>query len=82
MPTVIDCEYTVAGEGPPLFLIHSIGAARDTWRFLVPTLTQHFTVITYDLRGHGTSPLAQGEFGLDDLVACRPLGYASLSFGL
>ncbi len=68
MPTVIDCEYTVAGEGPPLFLIHGIGAARDTWRFLVPTLTQHFTVITYDLRGHGTSPLAQGEFGLDDLV--------------
>ena len=69
MSDTIACEYTVEGEGPPLFLIHGIGAARDGWRFMVPTLRQHFTVVSYDLRGHGTSPLPDGPFGLDDLVA-------------
>jgi len=69
MKTAIDCEYTVEGAGPPLVLIHGIGAARDAWRFMVPALREHFTVISYDLRGHGTSPLPGGEFGLDELVA-------------
>ena len=65
----IDCEYTVQGEGPSLFLIHGIGAARDTWRFALPELVEHFTVVSYDLRGHGDSPMPDGEFGLDELVA-------------
>ncbi len=68
MSQVIDCEYTVEGDGPPLFLIHGIGAARDTWRFVLPTLSQHFTCISYDLRGHGVSPKPDDEFGLDELV--------------
>jgi pimeloyl-ACP methyl ester carboxylesterase len=68
MTEVIDCEYSIAGEGPALFLIHGIGAARNTWRKAMPLLTKHFKVITYDLRGHGTSPMPNGEFGLDDLV--------------
>ena len=29
---------------------------------------QNFTVVTYDLRGHGESPIPDGEFGLDELV--------------
>lgn len=65
----IDCAYTVEGEGPPLFLIHGIGAARDAWRFIVPLLRDRFTLVTYDLRGHGDSSLPGGEFGLDELVA-------------
>ena len=52
-----------------MFLIHGIGAARNTWRKLLPLLSQHYTVITYDLRGHGESPLPDAEFGLQDLVA-------------
>ena len=68
MSNVIDCEYTVQGDGPPLFLIHGIGAARNTWAKALPELTPHYTVVTYDLRGHGASPLPEGEFGLDELV--------------
>jgi len=56
MTTAINCDYSVAGDGPPLILIHGIGAARDTWRYAIDQLTSHFTVVTYDLRGHGTSP--------------------------
>ena len=69
MSQAIDCAYSVEGDGPPLFLIHGIGAARNTWAKLLPVLTPHYTVVTYDLRGHGASPLPDGEFGLEDLVA-------------
>ena len=69
MSKVIECAYTVEGSGPPLFLIHGIGAARDTWRFLLPALKERFTVVSYDLRGHGASPKSALPFGLDDLVA-------------
>ncbi len=68
MTTAINCDYSVAGDGPPLILIHGIGAARDTWRYAIDQLTSHFTVVTYDLRGHGTSPEPNDVFGLDELV--------------
>ena len=60
--------YSVAGEGPALFLIHGIGARRATFDRLVEGLSDRFTCISYDLRGHGLSPLPAGQFGLDDLV--------------
>ena len=69
MTEIIDCEYSIEGDGPALFLIHGIGAARNTWRQAMPILTQHFKVISYDLRGHGASPMPRGEFGLDELVS-------------
>ena len=69
MATPVDCAYSVEGAGPPLFLIHGIGAARNTWAKALPVLRPHFTVITYDLRGHGASPRSEGVFGLDELVA-------------
>ena len=68
MANAIDSAYSVEGSGPSLFLIHGIGAARNTWRKALPVLTPHFQVITYDLRGHGASPLPDATFGLDDLV--------------
>ena len=64
----INCSYSIDGEGPPLFLIHGIGAARDAWRFILPNLVKKFTIITYDLRGHGSSPKSQYVFDLEDLV--------------
>ena len=65
----MECEFSVEGSGPPLILVHGIGAARDTWRKALPVLVPHFTVVTYDLRGHGASPLPEGRFGLEALVA-------------
>ena len=64
----INCSYSIEGKGPALFLIHGIGAARDTWRFVMPGLIKKFTVITYDLRGHGSSPVSMDDFNLEDLV--------------
>jgi pimeloyl-ACP methyl ester carboxylesterase len=64
----IDCAYSVEGTGPALFLIHGIGARRATFAKLVEGLKDRFTCISYDLRGHGASPMPRGRFGLDDLV--------------
>lgn len=64
----IDCAHTVEGRGPALFLIHGIGARRATFARLIEGLRDRFTCISYDLRGHGASPLPAGRFGLDDLV--------------
>ncbi|HAR50496.1 MAG TPA: alpha/beta hydrolase, partial [Roseovarius nubinhibens] len=38
MATPVDCAYSVEGAGPPLFLIHGIGAARNTWAKALPVL--------------------------------------------
>ncbi|MBL6781435.1 MAG: alpha/beta fold hydrolase [Alphaproteobacteria bacterium] len=64
----VSCAWSQAGSGEPLLLIHGIGAARNAWAKLMPILTPRFTVITYDLRGHGASPAGDGVFDLDHLV--------------
>ena len=68
MSTLIECEYSIEGKGPPIFLIHGIGSSRDDWRFIIPKIKNNFTVVSYDLRGHGKSPKPTTEFFLDDLV--------------
>lgn len=68
MTTAIRSAYSVEGDGPPLFLIHGIGASRHSWDGLVAHLKGEFRCIAYDLRGHGTSPLPAPPYALDDLV--------------
>ena len=43
----------IAGDGPPLLLLHGTGAATHSWRDLIPLLAKHFTVVAPDLPGHG-----------------------------
>jgi 3-oxoadipate enol-lactonase len=68
MPKPVKSAFSVEGEGPPLFLIHGIGASRHSWDGMVERLKPHFRCIAYDLRGHGKSPLAPPPYTLDDLV--------------
>jgi pimeloyl-ACP methyl ester carboxylesterase len=68
MPNAIECAYTIQGRGPPLFLIHGIGARKTAWNQLTEYLRSDYTCIAYDLRGHGESPRPEGRFGLEDLV--------------
>lgn len=66
--SAVRSAFSVAGDGPALFLIHGIGARRATFDRLVEGLRDRFTCISYDLRGHGLTPWAGGRFGLEDLV--------------
>lgn len=69
MAQAVDCVHVVTGKGPPLFMVHGIGARRTSWAGLTEHLKDDFTCIAYDLRGHGDSPKGPGTFGLDELVA-------------
>jgi 3-oxoadipate enol-lactonase len=64
----IQSAFSVEGSGPPLILIHGIGASRHSWDGLVQHLRGEFRCISYDLRGHGKSPKPAPPYTLDDLV--------------
>ncbi len=64
----IQSAYSVEGSGPPLILIHGIGASRHSWDGLIRELRSDFRCISYDLRGHGRSPRPTPPYTLDDLV--------------
>ncbi|MEI6099399.1 MAG: alpha/beta fold hydrolase [Alphaproteobacteria bacterium] len=44
-------------EAPVLVLVHGLGLTRGTWDAFVPHLARNYRVVTYDLTGHGESPL-------------------------
>ena len=64
----VDVSYRIAGQGPALYLVHGIGSRKTTWDELIEGLSDRFTCISYDLRGHGDSPVAATPFTLEDLV--------------
>lgn len=51
----------VMGAGPPLLLLHGMGAATHSWRGLAPLLTGDFTLIAPDLPGHGFTETPPGD---------------------
>lgn len=53
---------------PPLMLVHPVGADLSLWDKVVPTLTKHFQVLRYDLRGHGGSDCPSGEYSIAQLA--------------
>ncbi len=69
MTKPIRSALSIEGDGPPLFMIHGIGASRHSWDGLVRALKGEFRCIAYDLRGHGKSPVPRPPYSLEDLVA-------------
>ena len=66
--TAVDVSYRVRGNGPALYLVHGIGARKTTWDALIEGLQDTFTCVSYDLRGHGESPVPPPPYTLDELV--------------
>jgi pimeloyl-ACP methyl ester carboxylesterase len=56
--------YRSGGSGPVIVLIHGLAASSATWRFVMPMLTEQFTVIAPDLLGHGDSDKPRGDYSL------------------
>jgi len=52
-PTVLYAEE--AGRGPPVLLLHGLGASIFTWRHIIPALARSHRVIALDLKGFGRS---------------------------
>jgi pimeloyl-ACP methyl ester carboxylesterase len=64
----IDVSYRIEGQGPALYLVHGIGSRKTTWDKIIAGLKDRFTCVSYDLRGHGDSPVPPTPYTLDDLV--------------
>jgi 3-oxoadipate enol-lactonase len=61
----IDVRYTVTGSGPWVTLSHSLACRLEMWDEEVKRLSQHFTVLCYDTRGHGESGAPAIPYTLD-----------------
>jgi 3-oxoadipate enol-lactonase len=55
------------GSGPALVLLHCLGVDHRFWDFARPLGTD-LTLLRYDLPGHGTSPVPQGPYDIEDLA--------------
>lgn len=60
--------YAVAGEGPPLVLVHGLGGTIENWRALAPPLAARHRVLVPDLPGHGSSGLLAEARDVDALA--------------
>ena len=54
----VDLALTVAGSGPPLFLLHGWTSSGAAWQPLLPALAECYQVFCPDARGHGDSRVA------------------------
>ena len=50
----------VAGEGPPVLLLHGFPQTHHCWRLIAPALAERTTVVACDLKGYGESLSAPG----------------------
>lgn len=58
------------GTGPPIVLLHGLGADHTVWNAVIPHLVSRFRVLAPDLRGHGRSEVPDDStYRFDDLVA-------------
>jgi 3-oxoadipate enol-lactonase len=69
MPTAhvngTEIRYTVTGKGPWVTLSHSLACRLEMWDEEVRRLSQRFTVLAYDSRGHGETSAPAGPYTLD-----------------
>ena len=56
------------GSGPPLVFLHCLGVDRHFWDF-ADELSRNFTLVTYDLPGHGKSAVPKNGYQIEDLSA-------------
>ena len=75
----------MAGQGPPVLLLHGAPQSHLSWRLVAPDLAKDHTVVVTDLRGYGdSSKPADGDkhanyskraMALDQVEVMRTLGF-------
>jgi pimeloyl-ACP methyl ester carboxylesterase len=57
-------SYLIAGEGPPILLIHGVAGSSEQWKPVMELIADRFTLIAPDLLGHGRSAKPRGDYSL------------------
>ena len=73
MPTTIShgstLHYTRAGAGPPVLFIQGVGAIGRAWRPQLEALASGHTVLAFDNRGIGDSPLGSAPLSIETMAS-------------
>ncbi|EPE94291.1 alpha/beta fold hydrolase [Rhizobium grahamii] len=64
----VTLNYRIDGRGDPLICIHGVGSYLEAWSGVVERLKDSFTILTFDLRGHGHSSRVKGHYEIDYFV--------------
>ena len=65
----IRLHHLTVGDGPDLVLVHGITGNLAVWHLqMVPLLANRFSVLTYDLRGHGYSDMPETGYDADTMA--------------
>src|SRR4249919_3476350 len=56
--------YRIAGDGPPVVLIHGMVNSSKHWEQVALELADRYTVVAPDLLGHGDSAAVRGDYSL------------------
>ena len=64
----IKVKYKVSGAGPWVILSHPVSASMDIWEPQINALTKHFSVLQYDIRGHGETEATEGPYPMVQLA--------------
>ena len=62
----------VAGNGPPVLLLHGFPQTHNCWHLVAPPLAEGNTVVVCDLKGYGESRSAARSWG--HRIAANPPG--------
>lgn len=65
----VELNFRIEGRGEPLVCLHGVGSYLEAWSGVVERLRDRFTILTFDLRGHGQSSRVGGRYEIDDFVA-------------
>jgi len=60
-------NFYMQGKGQPLVLIHPLGLDHRLWDYCVSDLAEHRTLVTFDLPGHGQSPVPDVNYTIEDI---------------
>ena len=81
----VTINLAVAGQGPPLLMLHGYPQTHSMWHRVAPELAGNHTVVCADLRGYGDSSKPEGlpdhsnyskrEMALDMVGVMRSLGH-------
>ena len=61
-------NFVKEGRGPTVVLAHALGCDLTMWDEVAHQLSKGFTVLRYDQRGHGRSPVVPGPCTIEDLA--------------
>jgi pimeloyl-ACP methyl ester carboxylesterase len=65
----LDVYHEAQGTGETVLLIHGLGSSTEDWEPQVAALSPRFSVVTYDVRGHGRSGKPAGAYSVQQFAA-------------